>query len=214
MARSQASTQIEVDAQLGIGLRDIALMLGVSYNTVYKWTTDPTAPLKTSSVGEVGGAKGTLTRVTLSDLIDFKITKALLKDGGTKAGVSPEALEEIRQVKLDGERSKARRAHNLAIMSDMDLAERIGLLVPISIIEGVWEGDMATVRSGILGTANALAPRLAVASTTADCYDILQEYGLELLDKLSSGEEAATTVARAAIAVHLEEDEQDEAGDE
>lgn len=62
MAKSQAHTVIEVGPDGSIKLRDLALLMGLTYRSVYQWTRDETGPLRVVP-SENPGAKGEAARV-------------------------------------------------------------------------------------------------------------------------------------------------------
>lgn len=83
---------------------------------------------------------------------------------------------------LDG--AKLRRLNALASMAELDLARRIGEIVPIAAVDEIVGEQHTSIKAKLLSMPSRAAPLLVTCKTVAEYRDILDRMIREILEEL------------------------------
>ncbi|VDS10055.1 Helix-turn-helix domain protein [Paracoccus haematequi] len=194
------TTTIVLHEDGSVTASDAAKLLGVTYRTVNSWITQRDDPLPTKFLAQGKGGKGGATRVSIADVIAWKEARAADKAAGQDfeddddqddGEASPDGSP-TKRVRYNLEKSKAKRAHHLAMIEEMNEMARRYSLLPVDMIIQITEEDRANIKAGILNLPGRLATRMVPLTDQKACYDEIRKECLDLLQTLKSGYDIAS----------------------
>ena len=150
-----------------VTINDCAKLMGVTSNTIRFWIKN--------GLHSTHEKRGTSSRVSISDLIDFKAQEKALKIASEETGDS----------EYDYGKSKARLEHMKADIQQMKRDREARKIVDIDDVAEVVETDYANVRSAVMNLPGRLSVALASMTDTREIYSHVRKQCEDILDEMT-----------------------------